>query len=119
MTTHSNPSNSKTRESIEEERAWEEKSLFIGYTKLIGDPDSLWLLPETEGQLWAMRCPLRVHPGKARTFILDRVTHDWWCTECATHGDLVDLVAKLNHFNREDASEVVSIYLRRTGWSLD
>ena len=117
MTTHSNRSTSNTRESVEEERAWEENSVFLSYAKLIGDPDSLWLLPETEGQLWAMRCPLRVHPGKPRTFLLDRISHDWWCTACETHGDMVDLAARLNRFNREDAEEVISIYLERTVWN--
>ena len=59
MTTQDNRSNSKTHESTDQVREWEEKSLFIGYLKSIGDPDSLWLLPETEGELWAMRCPLK------------------------------------------------------------
>lgn len=110
MTAQRDRSNSKTRGTLEEQ---EQDSLLLSYAKSIGDPDSMWLLPQTEGVSWAMRCPLRVHPGKARTFILDSGGVYWWCTACETHGDMVDLAAKLNRFSRAEAAQVIEIYRRR------
>ena len=113
MTAHRNYNN-ETRESVEENKALKDWSVLYSYAKSIGDPDSLWLLPQSEEELWAMRCPLRGHPGKARTFLLDLIRRYWWCTACETHGDVEDLAARLNHFNREDGEQVISIYLERT-----
>ena len=111
MTTQRNHSNNKARGSIGEAQAKVEDPLFLNYAKWIGDPDSLEPMPGCGEKVWVMRCPLRVHPGKVRTFLLDSVANHWWCTACAKHGDVVDLAARLNGFSRSEAEQVLFIFI--------
>ena len=110
MTTHPNHSN-KTRGSIEE--AQEQEPLLLSYAKWIGDSKSLSPMLGTRMKLWVMRCPLRVHPGKVRTLLLDPEHDHWWCTACAVHGDVVSLAADLNRFSRAEAIQVIEIYRQK------
>ncbi len=112
MTAQRNRSNNETRASIEEQ-APEQEPLLLSYAKWIGDSDSLLPMLGTKRQLWVMRCPLRVHPGRVRTFLLDPKGEHWWCTACATHGDVVDLAARLNRFSRREAIHVIELYRQR------
>jgi hypothetical protein len=111
MTTQRNHSNNKARGSIGEAQAQVEDPLLFGYAKWIGDPDSLEPMPGCRGKVWVMRCPLRVHPGKVRTFLLDSIANHWWCTACAIHGDVADLAARLNRFDPTEAEQVLDIFI--------
>jgi hypothetical protein len=117
MTAQRNRNNNETWGSTEEKQAREQKSLLLSYAKSIGDSNSLLPLPGSRMSLWVMRCPLRVHPGKGRTLLLSPARDHWWCTACAVHGDVVDLAARLNRFDREDAEKVIGMYLDRFLWS--
>ena len=111
MTTQRNHSKNKPRGIIGEVQAKVEDPLFFSYAKWIGDPDSLEPMPGCNEKVWVMRCPLRGHPGKVRTFLLDLIAQHWWCTACATHGSVVDLAARLNRFDCLEAEQVLDIFI--------
>ena len=113
MTAQRNRSNNETRVNIEGEQAQEQEPLLLSYAKWIGDSQSLFPMLGSRMKLWVMRCPLRGHPSKVRTLLLDPEHDHWWCTACAVHGDVVSLAARLNGFNRAEALQIIEIYCQK------
>jgi hypothetical protein len=113
MTAQRNRTSNETRASIEEEHAQEQEPLLLCYAKWIGDSKSLSPMLGSRRKLWVMRCPLRSHPSKVRTLLLDPEHDHWWCTACAVHGDVVSLAARLNGFNYAEATQILDIYRQK------
>jgi hypothetical protein len=113
METRLDCNSDKIQGSIDEEELWAPEPLLLSYAKWVGEPDSLLSMPGFMGDLWIMRCPLRGHSGKVRTFILDLRAGRWICTACATHGDVVDVAARINRLGRREGTQIIELYRQR------